>query len=74
MSEQSPRDVQALAVHDRVRGIRVSQVMQPRVRDDTGHVACLDPEFVERMLGQWFVPVHAGEYPFPEMPISKAVQ
>lgn len=27
MSEQSPRDMQALAVHDRVRGVRMPQVM-----------------------------------------------
>ena len=34
MTEQASGDVKALAVHDRVGGMRVTKVVQPRVRHD----------------------------------------
>ena len=74
VSEQTSRDMQALAVHDRVRGVRMAQVMQPRVGYDSGDVACPDPERVEGMFGQRLVPVLAGEYPFPGSGIGDAIQ
>ena len=39
MPEQASCDMQALAVHDRVRGARVSKVMEPGIRHDPGCVA-----------------------------------
>ena len=40
MPEQTSCDMQALAVHDRVRGVRVLKVMEPGIRHDPGCVAC----------------------------------
>ena len=40
MPEQASCDMQALAVHDRVRGVRVSKVMEPGIRHEPGCVAC----------------------------------
>lgn len=36
--------MQAFAVHSRVRGVRMAQVMKPRIRQDSGPVAWLDPD------------------------------
>ena len=72
--KQASRDMQAFAVHDRVRGVRMAQVMQPRIRYDSGHVARRDPERVEGILGQRLVSVLAGEHPFPGRRFGKAVQ
>lgn len=52
MPEQASRDMQALAVHDRVRGVCMAQVVKPRVDDDPGFAARPDPEAVEFILGQ----------------------
>ena len=32
VAEQAPSDVQALPIHDRVRGVGMTQVVEPRVR------------------------------------------
>ena len=42
MTEQTPRDMQAFAIHDCVRGVRMAQVVKPRVRHDSDRVARLD--------------------------------
>ncbi|MCY4541368.1 MAG: hypothetical protein OXB95_03080 [Rhodobacteraceae bacterium] len=44
VSEQASGDMQALAVHDRVRRVRMSQIVKPPIRHDPGRIACLDPE------------------------------
>ena len=40
VSEQASRDVQAFPIHDRVGSVRVTQVMEPRVRHDSRHSGC----------------------------------
>lgn len=42
--KQASRDMQAFAVDDRVRGVRMAQVMKARVRYDSGGVARFGPE------------------------------
>ena len=50
------------------------QVMQPRVRDDSGHFAHPEPERVKSMFGQRFVSVLGGEHPLPGRRASEGVQ
>ena len=52
MPKQASRHMQALAVHDCVRGVRITQVMQPSIHDDPRRVACSDPEPVKHVLAQ----------------------
>ena len=40
MPEQASRDIQAFTVHNRVRGVRMAEVMQPRI----GHDSCRDEQ------------------------------
>ncbi len=66
--------MQTLAVHRRVGGVRMAQVMKPRVRHDSGHVASLDTELVERPIGQRFILSFACEHPLPGSRVNKTVQ
>ena len=52
----------------------MSEVVQPRVRHDRGHVARLGPEPVERPIGQRFVPDLAREHPFPGSLVGEIIQ
>ena len=72
--EQATGDVQALAVHDRVGGVRMSEIVKSRIRHDPGHVAGLDPEPVKRPLGQRSVSDPAWEHPIPGSPVGEAVE
>ena len=74
VSEQASCDMQALAVHDRVRSVRASQVVQPRVRHDPGRIPRLEPEPVEVMLVQRFVLAPAGKHQLPGRRFGEAVQ
>ena len=74
VTKQASGDMQAFAVHNRVRGVRMAQVMQPRIRHDPGHVARLDPERVERMFSQRFILDLTGKHPLPGGRSGEAVQ
>lgn len=74
VSEQASRDMQALAVHDRVRGVCMTQIVKPRIRHDSGRVVRLGPEPVGFILGQRSFPPVAGEYPIPGSRIGETVQ
>ena len=50
MAERASRYVQALAVHDRMGSVAVSQVVKPRIRHDARFVAHPAPEQIERSL------------------------
>ena len=52
----------------------MSEVVQPRVRHDRGHVARLGPEPVESPIGQRFVPDLAREHPFPGSLVGEIIQ
>ena len=66
MPEQATRDMQALAVHDRVRSERMPQIVEPRIRHNAGQVANLEPEPVKGILGQRFVPIRSNTPISPE--------
>ena len=72
--KQASRDVQAFAVHHRVRGVRMAQVMQPRVRDDPGRIPRLRPERPQVIFVQRLVLTLAGKHPLPGRPSGEAVQ
>ncbi len=74
VSEQASGDMQALAVHDRVQGVRMAEVVKPRVRHDPGRIARPELETVESMPVQRFVPAPAGEHPFPGRRTGEACQ
>ena len=74
MPEQASRDMQALAVHDRVRGGRMSEVVKPCVRHGPGRIPRLEPESVEVMLVQRFVLAPAGKHPCPGRRFGEADQ
>ena len=68
VSEQASGGVQALVVHDRVRGARMAETMQPRIRHDPGRIAQLDPALPQIIRTQ---------RPFslsPEIPTSSALR
>ena len=74
MPEQAPRDMQAFAVHDRVRGVRMPQVMKPRIGHDSGRVARLDPEPPQVIRTQRPVPLVARKHPLPGRRFGEAIQ
>ena len=73
MPEQASSDVQALAVHHRVRGVRMAEVMKPRIRHDTGLAARLAPEVVEFDAGQRPVSFGCRKHPLPRCHFGEAV-
>ena len=74
VAKQPPRDMQAFAVHDRVGGVRMPQVMKPRVRHDSGRVARLDPEPPQVIRTQRPIPLAARKHPLPGRRFGEAVQ
>ena len=72
--EQAPRDMQALAVNDRVRSMHMAQVVQPGIRDDPQHVAHLDPEPPQVISTQRPVPLVARKHPLPGRRFGEMVQ
>ena len=74
VSEQPSRDMQALAVHDCVRGVRVAQIMQPRIRHNPRRIARLPPEPVEFILAQRPASLVAAKHPFPAHRLGEAFQ
>ena len=74
VTEQAFGHMQAFAVHDRVRGMGMTEIVKPRIGHDPGHVARGDPEIVKLMLAQRPVPLAAGEHPLTRRRSGKAVQ
>ena len=74
MAEQASCDMQALTVHDRVRGVRMAQVIQPRICHDPGRVARRGPEPVEFVLGQRAVSSTGRKHPLPGSRLAEAIQ
>ena len=66
--------MQALPVHDRVRGVRVAQVVKPRVRHDPGRVARPGPERPKVICTQRPVPLAARKHPLPGRCFGESVQ
>ena len=65
VTEQASRDMQALAVHDRVRSVRVAQIVQTRILHNPSHVALPDPERMQVIRTQRPVPLVARKHPLP---------
>ena len=61
--------MQAFALHHRVRGVRMAQLMQPRVRHDPGGIAGRGPEVVEFVRAQRPVSLGARETLGPRTPL-----
>ena len=70
----APRNMQPLPVHDCVRGVRMAQVMQPRVRHDRDRIARPDPEPIEDAFAHRFVLVFAGKHALPGRRFGEAIQ
>ena len=67
VSEQAPGDVEVVAVHDRMRGMGVVQVVKPCVRHDAGQVASLRPEFIGAPSVNGLSPFAPGKTHSPEV-------
>ena len=52
----------------------MSQIMQPRIRHDSGRIPRLDPETPEVILVQRFIVAPAGKHPLPGRGSGEAVQ
>ena len=72
MLEQASRDMEAFTVHDCMRGVRMLQVMQPRILHDPGCIVRLDPERVKIVFSQRLISALAGEHPLPGLHFGEA--
>ena len=69
-----PRHAGFFAVHDRVRAVRVTQVMKARVRYDSGGVARFGPESPKVIRTQRLVSLLARKHPLPGRRSGKSMQ
>ena len=74
MPQQAPRHVQALAVHDRMGGVAMSQVVKPRIRCDARLVPYTALETVERSLAHVPFACRARKHPYARVRLRKVVQ
>ena len=66
--------MQALPVHNCVRGVRVAQVVEPRIGHDPGRVPRRGPEIVKFVLAHRSVLALARKHPLPGRRFGEAVQ
>ena len=74
VSERASRDMQTPSVHDRVRGVRMASVVQPRTAHDPSRVIRLDPEPPQVIRTQRAVSLVTREHRVPGRCFGETVQ